>query len=198
MLRKLFPLAKLIDRGFPEYDYPEKATDPNALNYIGLCPLAAGWDWQLNGCALARLRRSLRSARPRGYRTIAPCASWPATGRSGSGKAKRLRSAFSRRSAIPFRPRTTAPSRCGSAYGKFAYFTGGDLNCDTNYGQQPWLDIESAAAKDLRAGERLHLRPSRLFRRDRARDGARPASADLGAAKLARFASGAFRAGQSL
>ncbi len=32
-------------------------------------------------------------------------------------------------------------------YGKFSYFTGGDLTSDTNYGRDPWRDTESPAGK---------------------------------------------------
>jgi hypothetical protein len=32
-------------------------------------------------------------------------------------------------------------------YGKFGYYTGGDLTNDTNYGRDPWRDAESPAAE---------------------------------------------------
>lgn len=33
------------------------------------------------------------------------------------------------------------------SYGKFDYFTGGDLTCDTDEGEEPWRDIETPVAK---------------------------------------------------
>ena len=45
------PIAKLIDRGFPEYDYPEKASDPSALNYISFVRSR-----QTRGLAVERVR----------------------------------------------------------------------------------------------------------------------------------------------
>jgi len=45
------PIGKLIDRGFPAYDYPEKATDPNALNYIAFAHAR-----QAQGLAVERVR----------------------------------------------------------------------------------------------------------------------------------------------
>lgn len=32
-------------------------------------------------------------------------------------------------------------------YGRFSYYTGGDLTCDTNYGRFPWHDIETPVAE---------------------------------------------------
>jgi hypothetical protein len=32
-------------------------------------------------------------------------------------------------------------------YGKFNYFTGGDLTCDTDEGEEPWRDIETPVAR---------------------------------------------------
>jgi hypothetical protein len=32
-------------------------------------------------------------------------------------------------------------------YGKFDYFTGGDLTCDTEEGEEPWRDIETPVAR---------------------------------------------------
>ena len=32
-------------------------------------------------------------------------------------------------------------------YGRFRYFTGGDLTCDTSYGRFPWHDIETPVAE---------------------------------------------------
>lgn len=139
------PIAKLVDRGFPDYDFPEKVTDPNALNYI----------------AFARSRQArgqaVEQVRPGSVTQIAPVHAGKGAGDcavrilAGNG---RVWSGVGETAAahFPANPHPVpAENNCSIAlrlsYGKFAYFTGGDLNCDTNYGEQPWLDIESAAAK---------------------------------------------------
>ena len=32
-------------------------------------------------------------------------------------------------------------------YGRFRYYNGGDLTCDTLFGTEPWMDVESAVGK---------------------------------------------------
>ncbi len=32
-------------------------------------------------------------------------------------------------------------------YGAFQYYNGGDLTCDTQFGTEPWMDVESVVAK---------------------------------------------------
>jgi len=138
-------ITKLIDRGFPEYDFPEKATDPNALNYI-----AFARSRQARGLAVEQVRvgSATQIAPLRRGSGAENCAVRILAGNgqvwSGEGE-----------NAVPHFPANPNPippeNNCSIAlrlsYGKFAYFTGGDLNCDTNYGQQPWLDVESVAAK---------------------------------------------------
>jgi len=139
------PIAKLIDRGFPEYDYPEKATDPNALNYI-----AFARSRQAQGLAVERVRvgsaTQIIQLRQASHYPDCAVRILAGNGQVWIGEGEK---------AVPHFPAALNPippeNNCSIAlrlsYGRFAYFTGGDLNSDTNYGQQPWLDIESAAAK---------------------------------------------------
>jgi len=139
------PIGKLIDRGFPAYDYPDGVSDPNALNYMAFVRSR-----QAQGLSVEQVRPgSVTQIAPlRASRGAHDCAVRILSGNgqvwTGEGETAAPR--------FPVDPHPTPPeNNCSIAlrltYGKFAYFTGGDLNCDTNYGQQPWLDIESAAAK---------------------------------------------------
>ena len=138
-------IAKLIDRGFPEYDFPEKATDPNALNYIAFVRSR-----QARGLAVERVRvgsvtqiaplRAAKGAQDFAVRILA------GDGQVWTGDCETAAAHFPA-GAKPVPPENNCSVALRISYGKFAYFTGGDLNCDTNYGQQPWLDIESMAAK---------------------------------------------------
>lgn len=138
-------IAKLIDRGFPEYDFPEKATDPNALNYIAFVRSR-----QALGSTVERVRvgsatqiaplRAAKGAQDFAVRILA------GDGQVWTGEGETAVARFPA-GVKPVPPENNCSIALRISYGKFAYFTGGDLNCDTNYGQQPWLDIESAAAK---------------------------------------------------
>ena len=139
------PIAKLIDRGFPEYDFPEKATDPNALNYIAFVRSR-----QARRLTVERVRvgsatqiaplRAAKGAQDFAVRILA------GDGQVWTGEGETAAAHFPA-GAKPVPPENNCSIALRIGYGKFAYFTGGDLNCDTNYGQQPWLDIESMAAK---------------------------------------------------
>ncbi len=139
------PIGKLIDRGFPDYDYPEKATDPNALNYI-----AFARSRQARGLAVEPVRvgsatqiMSLRGAKRFPDCTVRILAG---DGRVWTGEGETAAPQFAA-GANPVPPENNCSIALRIGYGQFGYFTGGDLNCDTNYGQQPWLDVESAAAR---------------------------------------------------
>jgi beta-lactamase superfamily II metal-dependent hydrolase len=143
------PIEKLIDRGYPGYDYPAGVTDPPALNYIGFIKARAA-----RGLTVQRVRvgSSSQVAQLRGQER------YPEFGVqviAGNGE---VWTGESERSVPHFPPQTTSglnpvsiENGCSIAlrlkYGKFAYFTGGDLNCDTNYGRDPWRDIETVAAR---------------------------------------------------
>jgi hypothetical protein len=67
---------------------------------------------------------------------------------TGQGEEKRAH--FPPQAGVP-RSELVSENSCSIAlrlsYGNFSYFTGGDLNCDTNYGRDAWRDIETPAAK---------------------------------------------------
>jgi beta-lactamase superfamily II metal-dependent hydrolase len=147
------PIRTLIDRGYPSYDYPAKftgqAADAAALNYIAFVK--------------ARTAQGLKTEQARvGSGTqITPLnepARFPAfdvriLARNGSVWTGKGESSVSR---FPAQLGDGANAHsdengCSIAlrlrYGKFAYFIGGDLHCDTNFGRDPWRDVETAAGE---------------------------------------------------
>lgn len=148
------PISRIIDRGFPGYDFPAQVTDPPALNYMQFIKARVK-----RGLAVERVRvgssSQIAQLRERkrypefGVRMIA------ANGEVWTGDGEVNHPHFPAQSAS--NPDPTAKNAvsnengCSIAlrlnYGKFAYFTGGDLNCDTNYGRDPWRDIETPVAR---------------------------------------------------
>lgn len=142
-------IRKLIDRGYPDYNFPARTTDATAMNYIEFAKSAAA-----RGVSVER-------ANPGSSSQIVPThnpGKFPGFGVrilacngevwTGSGEA----------SAAHFPSQTglaanelVSENSCSIAlrlnYGRFSYFTGGDLNSDTNYGRDPWRDVETAAAR---------------------------------------------------
>jgi hypothetical protein len=143
------PIGKLIDRGFPDYTYPTKVTDATGLNYIQFAMVAVRRGVDAEQIKVGSSRQIALVQEPKRYpefqvRVIA------GNGQVWNGEGE---------NAVPrFPPQDRATDEqlasensCSIAlrlsYGRFSYFTGGDLTCDTNYGRDPWRDIESPAAR---------------------------------------------------
>lgn len=139
------PIAKLMDRGFPDYDFPARISDAPGLNYIQFVRSR-----QANGQAVERVQpgsatqivqlRDGHKSPDFSARILA------GNGQVWTGEGAHAIPHFSAASN-PTPPENNCSIALRLSYGKFSYFTGGDLNCDTHYGQHPWLDIESLAAR---------------------------------------------------
>jgi Predicted hydrolase (metallo-beta-lactamase superfamily) len=145
----VLPIGAVIDRGYPDYSYPKPFPAGFAQNYRAYI----AWR-RKKGLACERIRVGagdqirLRHA-PEAYpgfvvRAIAADGVvW-----SGSGDATDT--------AVPpleeLEPADYPDENMCSialkvSYGRFDYFTGGDLACSTRFGQQPWRDVETPAAR---------------------------------------------------
>jgi beta-lactamase superfamily II metal-dependent hydrolase len=146
---EVIPITTIIDRGFPSYSFPAPVTDPPALNYIQFIKARVK-----RGLPVERVRvgSSSQIAQLRGrerypefgVRMIA------GNGEVWTGQDESSVAHFPVKSSGGPNP-VSNENNCSIAlrlnYGRFSYFAGGDLNCDTNYGQDPWRDIETPAAK---------------------------------------------------
>jgi beta-lactamase superfamily II metal-dependent hydrolase len=142
-------IGKVIDRGFPDYKYPVPPQAPFALNYLAYMESR-----RKRGRASERFRvgkadqiRLLREAdRYPGFvvRNLA------ANGEVWTGTGDGVRRCFPDLQALQEQDFPTE-NMCSLAmrlsYGKFDYFTGGDLTCDTEESDEPWRDIETPVAK---------------------------------------------------
>ena len=143
------PIGKLIDRGFPDYDYPLPQEAPFALNYLKY--------------VRSRVRRGepcerLQPGRAGQIRLVRDPRRYPefivrnlaANGEVWTGNGDGTRRCFPDLKALSRREYPNE-NLCSAAirirYGKFDYYTGGDLTCDTAYGDQPWRDVETPVAR---------------------------------------------------
>lgn len=144
----LMPIQKVIDRSYPNYGPWLPMHAPFATNYLA---------W-LN--ARVRSGRIVESARVGSTEQIALRHSErfqdfsvrivSANGNVWTGSGAESRSCFPDPRAIA--AKDWPPENCFSTsirlrYGKFSYYSGGDLNCDTHDGRLPWLDVESVVAR---------------------------------------------------
>lgn len=143
-------IDRLIDRGFPSYDRPVPANYPAAQNYVNFVRSAvksgmrAERVWVSSSRQMAMLRGRER------YPQFA------VTAIAGDG-AVTLNRGEESQWVIPPEHKEDGGNAVASEnglsiavrlrYGKFAYYAGGDLNCDTHYGRDPWRDVETPAAR---------------------------------------------------
>lgn len=145
----VLPIRVLVDRGYPDYDYPTVFPAPFALNYRAY----VSWRRKLGApdeqLAAGRSDQIILRHNPRGFpafvvRNIA------ANGVVWSGTGDTTQTAVPALSLLAKRDYPDE-NMCSVAlrlsYGAFDYFTGGDLACSTAEETQVWRDVETPAAR---------------------------------------------------
>jgi hypothetical protein len=143
------PVARILDRGFPSYDYPAPLEREDSRNYAAFARYASHNGIKVerfiagSSTQLSLLRNPARYPTFRVQNLSVNGDLW-----TGSGE-----ESTSRFPAISTLPAADYPSEnmCSLSfrlqYGGFRYYTGGDLESDTNYGTSPWRDIETSVAQ---------------------------------------------------
>lgn len=145
----IVPINRFVDRAWPDYSYPAPADA----------------DFQKNYCAFLQAEsnggKKVEHFRPGSsdqFTLLHKAADYPdfeirnliANGEVWTGEGEKTRRLFPEISTLKS-PDYPAENPCSCAirlrYGKFGYYTGGDLTNDTNYGRDPWRDSESPAAE---------------------------------------------------
>ncbi len=141
------PMRKVIDRGWPDYDWPRKLDDATMLNYRAFLK----WNTEHKGMTVERFEPGRNDQivlvrAPEKYpnfevRNIAANATvW-------TGAGAETRYLYPTEGARPERP---PENNCSIAfrmrYGKFDYFTGGDLT-GAHVTGPAWRDVETPVAK---------------------------------------------------
>jgi Metallo-beta-lactamase superfamily len=142
-------IGKLIDRAFPDYNYPSPQQAPFAQNYIA---------YVKHRVRSGEICERFRVGRADQIRLLGEPGRYPdfvirnlaANGEVWIGDGESTRSCFPDLGGLA-REDYPTENMCSLAirisYGKFDYFTGGDLTCDTEEKDQPWRDIETPVAR---------------------------------------------------
>jgi beta-lactamase superfamily II metal-dependent hydrolase len=130
----IVPIGRFVDRAWPDYTYPVPAEADFQKNYRAFRPGAKDQFTLRHSSAYPSFEiRNL----------IANGVVW-------TGEGEQTRDLFPELSTLKAAD-YPAENPCSCAirlrYGKFGYYTGGDLTNDTNYGRDPWRDSESPAAE---------------------------------------------------
>jgi len=145
----IVPIGRFVDRAWPDYSYPAPADADFQKNYRAFLQSA-----DKAGKKVERFRPGFRdqftllhdAAAYRGFEIR----NLIANGEVWTGEGDSTRKLFPELSTLkPADYPAENPCSCAIRlrYGKFGYYTGGDLTSDTNYGRDPWRDTESAAAE---------------------------------------------------
>ena len=143
------PIRTILDRAWPDYRYPEPLTEERVTNYRAFL----AWQMRNRGLRVERfqpgrndqivLRRDARRYPTFEVRNIA------ANGEVWTGVDAVTRQHFPRQEDLK---KSDLPSEnmCSTAlrlsYGKFDYFTAGDMTSVKDDGEPPWRDIERPVA----------------------------------------------------
>ena len=142
-------IGKLMDRGFPEYARPVPANYPAAQNYVKFVQSAVKGGMRAERVQVGSARQMAMLRGRERYPEFG------VTAIAGDGAVTLNRDEESRWVIPPGHVEdggNAVASENGLSvavrlrYGKFAYYAGGDLNCDTHYGRDLWRDVETPAA----------------------------------------------------
>jgi beta-lactamase superfamily II metal-dependent hydrolase len=145
----IVPIQRFLDRAWPDYTYPVPAAADFQKNYRAFLQTQIK-----TGKRVERFHPGSKDQFALQHKS----ADYPsfeirnliANGEVWTGKGEQTKKLFPEVSTL--RPADyPAENPCSCAirlrYGKFGYYTGGDLTNDTNYGRDPWRDSESPAAE---------------------------------------------------
>jgi beta-lactamase superfamily II metal-dependent hydrolase len=144
----IVPIQRFFDRAYPDYSYPTPAEADFQKNYRTFLQ------------SQAKAGKTVERFHPgsNDQFTLHKATAYPtfeirnliANGIVWTGEGDHTRKLFPELSTLkPVDYPAENPLSCAIRlrYGKFGYYTGGDLTNDTNYGRDPWRDSESPAAE---------------------------------------------------
>jgi beta-lactamase superfamily II metal-dependent hydrolase len=146
---EIIPIGKIIDRGFPNYNYPAPSSDDTVTNYARFIRSIEKRGAKTEKFTAGSSRQIALQYSQSDFPNFA-VRNLAANGEVWTGKAESTQQLFPPLSSLKPEEYPTENS-CSIAmrfeYGTFRYYIGGDLTCDTRFGAAPWLDVETPVAK---------------------------------------------------
>jgi hypothetical protein len=146
---EILPIGTLIDRGYPDYRNPPPWPVSGPANYLAFVAARR---------ATGERNESARVGSTDQIRLLTDAGRYPGFGvrvLAANGVVWTGESNGTKSMVPPLQTLAVADypdeNMCSIAlrvsYGKFVFYTGGDLHCDTRYGKQPWRDVETPATR---------------------------------------------------
>jgi len=143
------PINKLIDRGFPDYSYPLPLQSPFALNYLEYVKSRESLKESTERIKVG-VASQIRPVRDPGRHPSFIVRNLAANGEVWTGDGDHTRKCFPDLKDLAKADYPTENMCCIAirlSYGRFDYFTGGDLTSDTEESGEQWRDIETPVAE---------------------------------------------------
>jgi beta-lactamase superfamily II metal-dependent hydrolase len=146
---ELLNLRNLIDRGYPNYDYPALSADDSVKNYIRFVRTREKRGSKTEKLAVGSSKQIALQNSPNDFSNFA-IRNLSANGEVWKGRGNDTQNLFPPLSKLKPEEYPTENS-CSIAlrfeFGAFRYYIGGDLTCDTRFGTAPWMDVETPVAR---------------------------------------------------
>ncbi len=144
------PIKIILDRAYPDYNYPIELNDPHQLNYRKFISSFVQGGGTVKRFVPGSSRQiALRRSSPETYPTFT-VQNLAANGKVWNGKDNDAIDTFpplKTLAALDYPTENKCSVALRLSYGEFRYFSAGDMDHDVAHGRQPWGDIESAVAK---------------------------------------------------
>ncbi|ADV82998.1 ComEC/Rec2 family competence protein [Terriglobus saanensis] len=144
----ILPIARYVDRALPDFSYPIPAEQDFQKNYRAFLNSEVQ-----AGRKVERFRVGANdqfSLLDPGKHPDFEVRNLAANGEVWTGKGEATQKLFpelTRLKTEEFPSENACSCAIRMRYGKFSYYTGGDLTSETNFGRDPWRDVESPAAE---------------------------------------------------
>ena len=149
----LLPIGVVVDRGYPDYAYPQPWTAPFALNYQAFIQTRVARGGEVERFRVGALDQFALRRRPADFPTFA-VRNLAANGEVWTGQG--TRKLFPPLASLA-KDDLPDENACSTAihlrYGAFDYFAAGDLTSNSFDGALPWRDVETPAAQAAGAVE---------------------------------------------
>jgi glyoxylase-like metal-dependent hydrolase (beta-lactamase superfamily II) len=145
----IVPIQRFVDRAYPDYAYPSPADADFQKNYRAFLQSQTKAGKTVERFHPGSKDQFTLRHKPATYPTF-EIRNLIANGEVWTGEADHTKKLFPDLSTLkPADYPAENPCSCAIRlrYGRFGYYTGGDLTNDTNYGRDPWRDSESPTAE---------------------------------------------------
>jgi beta-lactamase superfamily II metal-dependent hydrolase len=146
---EVIPIGRIIDRGYPDYNYPLPLNDPQQKNYQSFLRSYIDRGGRVERIIPGGRNQISLTQNAQKFPTVS-IRNLAANGRVWTGVGSKTRDHFPPLNTLAIKD-YPSENKCSLAirlnYGRFSYFSAGDMDHEVEYGHLPWGDIESLVAK---------------------------------------------------